>query len=102
MRRILVPDDAMVCAATEFCLQHRGLEVVDGDDAYLGRLEASTFNVMLVDIFMPHLRDFESMRIFHQRAPVIPLVAMSGDAFADITSPSPDLLSMASEAGAAR
>jgi CheY-like chemotaxis protein len=103
-RILVVDDDAMVCAAIEVCLQHHGFEVTvaDGGDAGLGALEASTFEVMLVDIFMPHLRGFESIRIFHERAPAIPLVAMSGYAFADTTSPSPDFLSMALEAGATR
>jgi hypothetical protein len=28
---------------------------------------------MIVDIFMPDMRGFESIRIFHQRAPTVPL-----------------------------
>jgi len=58
--------------------------------------------VMLVDIFMPHMRGFESIRIFHERAPAIPLIAMSGYAFAASASPSPDFLRMALELGATR
>ncbi len=65
-------------------------------------LESHTFDVMLVDIFMPHMRGFESIRIFHERAPTIPLIAMSGYAFAASASPSPDFLRMALELGAAR
>ena len=57
---------------------------------------------MLVDIFMPHMRGFESIRIFHERAPTVPLVAMSGYAFANLDSPAPDFLRMALELGAAR
>jgi CheY-like chemotaxis protein len=57
---------------------------------------------MLVDIFMPHMRGFESIRIFHERAPAIPLIAMSGYAFANIDSPAPDFLRMALELGATR
>jgi CheY-like chemotaxis protein len=55
---------------------------------------------MLVDIFMPHMRGFESIRVFHERAPAIPLVAMSGYAFASTASPSPDFLKMSLELGA--
>ncbi len=102
-RILVVDDDPMVCATIEICLQHHGFEVVvaDGGDAGLSALEASAFDVMLVDIFMPHLRGFESIRIFHERAPAIPLVAMSGYAFAS-NSPSPDFLAMALELGATR
>jgi CheY-like chemotaxis protein len=57
---------------------------------------------MIVDIFMPHMRGFESIRIFHERAPAIPLIAMSGYAFASSASPSPDFLRMALELGASR
>jgi CheY-like chemotaxis protein len=57
---------------------------------------------MLVDIFMPHMRGFESIRIFHERAPAIPLIAMSGYAFATTAAPSPDFLRMALELGAMR
>ena len=57
---------------------------------------------MIVDIFMPHMRGFESIRVFHERAPAIPLVAMSGYAFANLDSPAPDFLRMALELGAAR
>jgi len=56
----------------------------------------------MVDIFMPHMRGFESIRIFHERAPAIPLIAMSGYAFANLDSPAPDFLRMALERGAAR
>jgi len=57
---------------------------------------------MLVDIFMPHMRGFESIRIFHERAPDIPLVAMSGYAFANADTTSPDFLRMTLELGATR
>jgi CheY-like chemotaxis protein len=37
-----------------------------------------------------------------RRAPAIPLIAMSGYAFANLNSPAPDFLRMALELGAAR
>jgi YesN/AraC family two-component response regulator len=42
---------------------------------------------MLVDIFMPHMPGFESIRMFHERAPAIPLIAMSGYGFANLEAP---------------
>jgi CheY-like chemotaxis protein len=57
---------------------------------------------MLVDIFMPHMRGYESVRIFHERAPAIPLIAMSGYAFANLETPSHDFLKMTLELGATR
>jgi CheY-like chemotaxis protein len=103
MARILVvDDDPMVCEAIEVCLQHQGFEVTvaNGGEAGLRVLETSAFDVMLVDIFMPHMRGFESIRIFHERAPATPLIAMSGYAFAEIEPPSPDFHKMAHDLGA--
>jgi CheY-like chemotaxis protein len=103
-RVLVVDDDPMVCIAIEVCLRRQGLEVTiaDGGDAGMRELASGEFDVMLVDIFMPHMRGFESIRIFHERAPTIPLVAMSGYAFANLDSPAPDFLRMALELGAAR
>jgi CheY-like chemotaxis protein len=63
-------------------------------------LDSAGFDVMLVDIFMPHMRGFESIRVFHERAPHIPLIAMSGYAFASADTTSPDFLRMTLELGA--
>ncbi|MDE5445090.1 response regulator [Bradyrhizobium sp. CSA207] len=76
--------------------------IADGGDVGLRALENLRFDLMIIDIFMPHMRGFESIRIFHERAPAIPLIAMSGYAFANLNSPAPDFLRMALELGAAR
>ena len=102
-RVLVVDDDPMVCIAIEVCLQRQGFDVTiaDGGEAGMRELDAAEFDVMLVDIFMPHMRGFESIRIFHERAPHIALVAMSGYAFAGAESTSPDFLRMTLELGAA-
>jgi len=103
-RVLVVDDDPMVCTAIEIYLERHGFEVTiaDGGETGLRALEDSSFDLMIVDIFMPHMRGFESIRIFHERAPAIPLVAMSVYAFANLDSPAPDFLRMALELGAAR
>src|ERR1700759_4430574 len=103
-RILVVDDDPMVGATIEILLQRQGFDVTmaDGGETGLAALESQMFDVMLVHIFMPPMRGFESIRIFHERAPSIPLVAMSGYAFAASASPSPDFLRMALELGAAR
>jgi CheY-like chemotaxis protein len=105
MTRILVvDDDPMVCMAIEVFLQRHNFEVIvtDGGEAGLRALDRGGIDLMIVDIFMPHMRGFESIRIFHERAPAIPLVAMSGYAFANLKAPAPDFLRMALELGASR
>jgi CheY-like chemotaxis protein len=88
--------------AIEVCLQRQGFDVTvaDGGEAGVRALETAAFDVMLIDIFMPHMRGFESIRIFHERAPEIPLIAMSGYAFSNFDTPSPDFLRMTLELGA--
>jgi CheY-like chemotaxis protein len=101
-RILVVDDDPMVCKTIELCLERQGFEVTvaDGGEAGIYALETSAFDVMVVDIFMPHMRGFDSIRIFHERAPAIPLIAMSGYAFADAAAPSPDFLGTSLELGA--
>jgi len=101
---LVVDDDPLVCKAIEVYLERNNFEVVvaDGGEDGLRALEATAFDLMIVDIFMPHMRGFESIRIFHERAPTVPLIAMSGYAFANLTSPAPDFLRMALELGASR
>jgi CheY-like chemotaxis protein len=103
-RILVVDDDPMVCMALEVCLARHGflVTIADGGEAGLRALEGASFDLMIVDIFMPHMRGFESIRIFHERAPSVPLIAMSGYAFANADSPAPDFLRMALELGATR
>ena len=101
-RILVVDDDPMVCVAIEVCLTRKGFEVTvaDGGEAGMRALEAADFDVMLIDVFMPHMRGFDSVRLFHERRPEIPIVAISGYAFAN-TERAPDFLRMAIELGAA-
>ncbi|MFK4503821.1 CheY-like chemotaxis protein [Bradyrhizobium japonicum] len=99
---LVVDDDPMVCMAIEIYLQrnHFRVTIADGGEAGLRALENEQVDLMMIDIFMPHMRGFESIRIFHEHAPAIPLIAMSGYAFANLNAPAPDFLRMALELGA--
>ena len=103
-RVLVVDDDPMVCMAIEIYLERHNFHVTiaDGGETGLRALEGEPYDLMIVDIFMPHMRGFESIRIFHERAPTVPLIAMSGYAFANLDSPAPDFLRMALELGATR
>ena len=101
-RILVVDDDPMVCTTIQACLSRQGFEVTiaDGGEQGIQALDNASFDVMLVDIFMPHMRGFESIRTFHERAPTVPLIAMSGYAFASVDTPAPDFLKMTLELGA--
>jgi CheY-like chemotaxis protein len=105
MKRILVvDDDPLVGASIRALLEQSGFAVVvaNGGESGLSALDSTTFDLMIVDIFMPHMRGFESIRVFHQRAPTVPLIAISGYVFAEQRTPAPDFLRMALELGATR
>src|SRR4249920_3655892 len=105
MRRILVvDDDPHICLAVRAWLKRYGFKVAiaDGGTAGLVALDNSTFDLMIVDIFMPHMRGFESIRVFHHHAPTVPLIAISGYAFSGPESDNLACLKMVLSLGATR
>jgi DNA-binding NtrC family response regulator len=105
MRRILiVDDDRHVCRAVQIWLKRHGCKVAvaDGATAGLNALDRTTFDPMIVDVIMAYMTGFESIRVFHQRAPSGPLIAISGSAFSDLHPRSADSPNLASRIGATR
>jgi DNA-binding response OmpR family regulator len=79
MRRILVvDDDPHICIAIRLWFKRYGFRVsiADGGVNSLAALDNGMFDLMIVDIFMPHMCGFESIRIFHERAPAASLTAI--------------------------
>jgi DNA-binding NtrC family response regulator len=105
MRRVLVvDDDPHIGLAIRAWLKRYGFRVsiADGGTKGLAALDKATFNLMIVDIFMPNMRGFESIRMFHEHAPGLPLIAISGSAFSVPDASGPDFLRMAKKLGATR
>jgi CheY-like chemotaxis protein len=103
-RLLLVDDDPLLRSAVCTWLEADGHQVVTAECGVTGlnALHGGEFHLMIVDIFMPHMRGFESIRVFHQCAPATPLIAISGYVFAENRTPAPDFLRMALELGASR
>ncbi len=103
-RILIVDDDPLVSAALQTCLVYKGFEVIvaDGGSKGLRELERTAFDLILVDIFMPHMDGFESIRVFRGQAPGVPLIAMSGHSMSQLNSAAPDFLKMALQLGASR
>jgi DNA-binding NtrC family response regulator len=102
MRRIpIVDDDPHIRQAMRAWLDHRGfrVSVADGGVNGLAVLGSSAFDLMMVDVFMPNMRGFESIGMFHRRAPTVPLIVISGYAF---SATEPGFPRMATGLGAAR
>jgi CheY-like chemotaxis protein len=103
-RILVVDDDPAITRAIRRWLESRGCEITTADGGATGlcALHAAAFDVMIIDIFMPHMRGLESIRVFHQHAPSVPLIAISGYVFAELRTPAPDFLKMALDLGATR
>jgi CheY-like chemotaxis protein len=103
MARILVvDDDHLVRIAVKTILQHAGHSVVPAECGHDGAaaIEAFAFDLAIVDIFMPGMNGLETIRLFRQSAPRLPVVVMSGYAFRDAGGPAPDFFRMAIDLGA--
>jgi len=94
MRRILVVvDDRHTRLA---------IAITDGGESGLAALNNGTFDLMIVDVFMPNMRGFESIRVFHSHAPTVPLIAISGYAFSGPETDDPACFRVALSLGATR
>ena len=105
MRRILVVDDDLhIRLAISTWLKRCGFRVAiaDGGPNGLAALEDATFDLMIVDVFMPNMRGFESIRVFHGHAPTVPLIAISGYAFSGAETDDAACFRMALSLGATR
>ena len=81
MDRILVVDDERpVREALAALLRQEGYRVVVAESGHVAveAIEAFTFDFIIVDIFMPGMNGLETIRIFRQNAPAVPIIAMSG------------------------
>jgi DNA-binding response OmpR family regulator len=104
MIRVLVVDDnPSVGAAIRMTLDRNGCETVHALDAFIGMriLESSSFDLTIVDIFMPGMDGLKAIAEFRKRVPTMPILAISGFRFRDSMDPGLDFLAMASGAGAA-
>jgi CheY-like chemotaxis protein len=103
MASILVIDDDRAVLDTIRILLERsahGVETVDNSHAGLRLLEIQKFDLLIVDIFMPGMDGFETMRVVHQSLPEMPIIVISGQQFRSASERAPDFLYMATKLGA--
>ena len=103
MARILViDDDRNVLATIKLLLEREAHDVVASPDSRTGLdlFEASSFDLLIVDIFMPGMDGIETMKLVHQRRPEMPVVVISGQEFRTASERAPDFLLMATRLGA--
>jgi len=92
-------------AATVKEFLDKGYKVVavdQGRKAVLA-LESSHFDAVIVDLFMPGMDGYQTIKEFRRLDPEMPVIVMSGILFRESSSGhAPDFLGMASKMGATR
>lgn len=101
-RVLIIDDDPSVGAAIQMMLARQGCDTVHTPDAPAGiqAFESSKFDVVMVDIFMPGMNGLDTITGLRQRAPTVPILAMSGFRFRDSMAPGLDFLGIAVKLGA--
>jgi CheY-like chemotaxis protein len=99
---LIVDDDTAVQITFRLLLERAGHRVVAAGDGRKGLalLEAEDFDLLFLDIFMPGMDGFETMRMVRQRQPLMPIVVISGQPLPSDSPSAPDFLTMATKLGA--
>jgi len=99
---LVIDDDRAVLSTIKIVLERaaHAVEAVDNSQAGLRLLETQRFDLLVVDIFMPGMDGFETMRLVHQFWPEMPIIVISGQQFGSTSEREPDFLYMATKLGA--
>ena len=103
MTRILViDDDETVREATASFLESEEFEVVAVPDGSSGieAIKKGSFDLVVVDVFMPGMDGLETTRAIRQLDPVLPVIAVSGFMLGNWRLEMPNFDTMAAEVGA--
>jgi DNA-binding response OmpR family regulator len=101
-RFLVIDDDAFVGAAIQMMLDREGCDTVHapGADVGIKAFESSSFDLVMVDLFMPGMNGLKIIAIFRQRVPILPILAVSGFKYRNTMDPGLEFLGMAASAGA--
>ncbi len=101
--KILVVDDDPLMQLTIQRVLERAGHVVgiagDGQKA-LVRFKSESFDLVILDIFMPGMDGLEAMRMILKQTPGVPIIMTSGRPHTPTSMSEPDYLAMATKLGA--
>lgn len=101
-RILVVDDDVAVQMTVRLLLERAGHIVVTAGDGRKGLslCETGDFDLLFLDIFMPGMDGFETMRMVRQQHPLMPIIVISGRPVSTEPDSAPDFLTMATKLGA--
>jgi len=101
-RILLIDDDEAVREATDMLLEAKGFDVVTvaSGQAAVEAVRKNSFDVAIVDLFMPGMDGLETTRAMRQQDPRLAVIAVSGFMLGDRLLEMPNFEAMAAEAGA--
>jgi two-component system response regulator (stage 0 sporulation protein F) len=99
---LIVDDDKAVQLIAKLLLEREGHRTTCASDGLtaLRTFRESSFDLLIVDIFMPGMDGLGTMKLVHRYRPDVPIIVISGHAFSSRTTPAPDFLSMSTRLGA--
>jgi len=102
MRALVIDDDDNVGVAIQAILSRHGVEAVLSARAHAGlrALTQSTFDVVVIDLFLPGMSGLDTIREIRRAAPAMPIVAMTGFKLRPAATPDIDFLAEAVQRGA--
>jgi DNA-binding NtrC family response regulator len=102
MRALVIDDDENVSAAIQTMLARQEFHTVLASRAHAGihALDESKFDVVIVDLFIPGMSGLDTIRTIRQKAPGMPIVAMTGFRFRPAIKADLDFLTLAVARGA--
>jgi CheY-like chemotaxis protein len=99
---LIIDDDKLVRETTRTILAAKGYDVVAVADGHAGiaAAETGTFDLAIVDLFMPGIDGLKVIETIRQSNARLPMIAMSGFMFGGSCPEMPNFNDMAVEAGA--
>ena len=101
---LIVDDDEAVRVTIRLVLERAGHQVIAAGDGRRGldQLASGDFDLLFLDLFMPRMDGFETMRLVRQQHPSVQIIVISGSPVPSDPSTDPDFLTMATKLGAVR
>jgi len=101
-RILIIDDDKFAREAAQILLRAKGYDVAVAENGKSGiaAVRAESFDVAIVDLFMPDMDGLNVMQAIRKLNPNMPLIAASGFMFASAPPQMPGFDDMAADSGA--